>query len=102
MPLPSVTAWGTPEETERRRRILLAVWAYAYEALDHSLVSDERFDREAKLVDVSVSTGNPKLDKFFATHFADYTGQWVHKHPERWKLDRLARAAIKRQHDNET
>lgn len=94
-------SWGSPEEVERRRRILLAVWAYAYETLDHSLVSDETFDREAKLVDVSIATGNRKLDNFYKKHFADYTGQWVLKHPERVKLDRLARAAIKRQSENE-
>lgn len=89
-----MASWGSPQEIERRRRIRLAVWAYAYEALDVSLVSDERFDREAKLVDLKVSTGNRRLDAFFRKHFADYTGQWVHKHPDRARLDHLTRRIV--------
>lgn len=91
---PSAPAWGTPEEVERRRRIRVAVWAYAYEVLDVSLVSDETFDRECQAVDPSVSTGHPKLDKFFRDQFADYTGQWVHKHPEKAKLAALTKRII--------
>ncbi|MBB3910138.1 DNA ligase LigA-related protein [Sphingomonas desiccabilis] len=89
-----MAAWGTPQEVERRRRIRVAVWAYAYEVLDVSLVSDEVFDRECKLVDPKVSTGNRRLDAFFRKHFADYTGQWVHKHPDLPRLAQLTRAVI--------
>ncbi len=96
-----MTAWGTPEETERRHRIQVAVWAYAYEFLNTSLVSDARFDETAKLLDVNVSTGNKKLDRFFKTHFADCTGQWVHKHPEKNKLARLAHFLITQQSKGE-
>ncbi len=38
-------AWGTPAEVERRRRILLALWAYAYECGD-PLVEDAEYDSE--------------------------------------------------------
>lgn len=89
-----MSAWGSPEEIERRRRIRLTVWAYAYEVFDVSLVSDERFDSEAKLVDVSVSTGHRQLDAFFRKHFADYTGQWVHKHPDRNRLHAYTKLVI--------
>lgn len=89
-----MSAWGTPEEVERRRRIRVAVWAYAYEVLNYSLVSDDRFDSECKLVNPAVTTGHKKLDSFFAKDFADYTGQWVHKHPEKRKLDVLARRYV--------
>lgn len=86
--------WGTPKEIERRRRIRLSVWAYAYEVLDVSLVSDEVFDSEAKLVDLKVSTGNRRLDTFFRKHFADFTGQWVHKHPDLKRLAALTQAVV--------
>lgn len=78
--------WGSPEEVERRRRILLSVWAYAYEIEDTSLVSDHVFDAEALKVDLSVSTGNTKLDNFFRREFDPSTGVWVHNHPEKTKL----------------
>lgn len=92
--VPPAPAWGSPVELERRRRIRVSVWAYAYELLDVSLVSDAEFDREAQAVDVNVSTGHPQLDAFFREHFADYTGQWVHKHPEKHKLAMLAKRYI--------
>lgn len=83
-------AWGSPVEIERRRRINLAVWAYAYEALNESLVSDETFDAEAKLVDLTVATGNPKMDLWFRKHFHPDTGQWVQRHPGRARLHQIA------------
>jgi tRNA/tmRNA/rRNA uracil-C5-methylase (TrmA/RlmC/RlmD family) len=89
-----MSTWGTPEETERRRRIRVSVWAYAYEVLDVSLVSDELYDRECYLVDPKVTTGRPRLDEFFRKHFAAYTGQWVRLHPEQAKLHALTRAVI--------
>jgi hypothetical protein len=73
-------------EVERRRRIRVACWAYAYEVLDVSLVSDHRFDEECKLIDPKVSTGNPRLDSFFRKTFSAHTGQWVHKHPDITRL----------------
>jgi len=86
--------WGTPVEVERRRRIRVAVWAYAYEVFDVSLVSDHRFDEECKLIDPKVSTGNARLDSFFRKTFAAHTGQWVHKHPEVGRLEYLTRRLI--------
>ena len=78
----------TPVEIERRRRIMLSVWAYAYECLGESLVSDAVFDAEARKVDLSIDTGNVKMDKWFRNNFADYTGSWIGKHPE---LDNIKR-----------
>lgn len=80
--------WGSPEETERRRRILLSVWAYAYEYEDVSLVADHVFDEDARKVDLSISTGNRKLDNFFKREFAPDTGMWIAKHPELHKVRR--------------
>jgi len=76
----------TPVEIERKRRINLALWAFAYEMKSTSLVSDAKFDSEAKLVDLSISTDNSVMDTFFKTHFQNFTGQWIHKHPQ---LDRI-------------
>lgn len=89
-----MTAWGAPAEIERRRRIRVAVWAYAYEVFDVSLVSDHRFDTECKLIDTSVLTGKPRLDQWFAKEFAAHTGQWAHKHPDLKHLDALTRTII--------
>ena len=75
----------------------MATWAFAYEFMDVSLVSDASFDREAALIDPSMSTGHPKLDRFFREHFAAYTGQWVRKHPELKKLSALTQRLIKSQ-----
>lgn len=74
-------------EIERRKRIMLSIWAYAYEFENKSLVSDAVFDSEARLVDTSIKTG--RLDDFFAKEFHPDTGMWIHKHPELDKLINL-------------
>jgi len=68
-------------ELERRRRIRLSVFAYAYEFANDSLISDEVYDRISRLIDKTRKTGNKKLDKFFATQFESDTGMWIRKHP---------------------
>lgn len=82
--------WGSPVEIERKRRINVAVWAYAYEFLNTSLVSDEDFDQECQLVNVSMATGNIRHDAFFRRHFKPDTGLWVHQHPNKARLRELA------------
>lgn len=74
--------WGSRVEQERRNRIRLAVYAYAYELRDESLVTDHEFDRLARSIDVTINTGHPVLDQFFATHYSADTGLWIHAHPE--------------------
>ena len=74
---------------EIRRRIKLSVAAYAYEVHDDSVMSDGEFDQQCLLVDTSVSTGNRKLDNFFKKYFDPSTGSWIHKHPEKRKLEHL-------------
>lgn len=83
-------SWGSPEEIERRRRIRVAVWAYAYEIEDKPLVSDAQFDQECLLVNPEMKTGHQTLDRFFKMQFSPHTGQWVHNHPEWRKLKKLA------------
>lgn len=81
-------AWGTPEEVERRNRIRLSIWAYAYEILDDPIVSDAAFDELALKIDPNVPTGNKKLDAFFKKEFSPATGMWVRKHPDQRGLFR--------------
>lgn len=71
---------------ETRNRIMLSLYAYAYEFENTSLVSDNEYDKLSYLIDITKKTGNKKLDKFFVEHFNPCTGQWIHKHPE---LDKL-------------
>ena len=72
---------------EIKNRIRLSVAAYAYEYKDDSIMSDADFDELSKQIDVTVKTGNRKLDNFFKKHFQPDTGMWIRKHPERSKLD---------------
>lgn len=81
--------WGSPVEVERRNRIRLSVAAYAYEMMGDSTMSDEEYDALSKKIDTSISTGHDELDKFFREEFADYTGSWIHRHPELDKVDAL-------------
>ena len=71
---------------EIRRRIRIAVAAFAYEIMDDPVMDDAEFDRIAREIDPDQPTGNALLDKFFMIHFEPDTGQWVHKHPEIDKL----------------
>jgi hypothetical protein len=84
-----MSAWGSPVEIERRNRIRVAVWAFAYELMNDTLVPDEVFDRVALQIDPKMPTGNLTLDKFFAAHFDPSTGMWVRRHPD---LKGLAKA----------
>lgn len=79
----------TEVEKQRRIRILLSLYAYAYEFKARSIVSDAEYDNLALQVDTSISTGNRKLDNFFKKQYLSHTGQWIHKHPEKNKLEAL-------------
>lgn len=74
---------------ERRNRILVSLWAYAYEFEDNPLVSDAVFDKKASEIKPATSTGNAELDAFFRTEFSPTTGMWVRTHPELHKLKKL-------------
>lgn len=74
--------WGTPVERERRARIRVSVLAYAYEYHAHSIVSDHDYDRLARAVQPTVTTGHAALDQFFRTTYSPDTGMWIRSHPE--------------------
>lgn len=68
-------------EKERQRRICVAIWAYAYEFLSASIVSDAKFDKTCQEIDVKIATGHKVMDKWFKKEFSPHTGQWVRNHP---------------------
>ena len=70
------------KRTEIRNRILVAVYAYAYEFEHDSLVTDSEFDQLALKINPKVKTGNRIMDKFFMNHYDPCTGMWIHKHPQ--------------------
>ncbi len=78
--------YRTQVEHETRRRIMVSVWAYAYEFDNVSLVNDHHFDAECRRINPAISTGRPALDDFFRTVFHPDTGMWIHKHPELEKV----------------
>lgn len=82
-------SWGSEVEIERRRRIKVALWAWSYENYADTLVDDATFDAECSKINPAIKTGHKVMDDFFATEFAAFTGQWIHKHPELDKLDLL-------------
>ena len=86
-----MSKWGSPEEIENRRRIMVAVWAYAYEYLATPLVSDAKFDEECLKVNLKQPTRNKAMDNWFKKNFIAYTGSWVHSHPDKQGLERIAR-----------
>lgn len=81
--------WGSVIERQRHLRIKLCVAAYAYEFDNRSIISDAEFDKKCLEVDLSVDTGNKKLDNYFKKCFDPSTGQWIHKHPELEKVRQI-------------
>lgn len=88
----------TAEQT--RLRIRLSVAAYAYEYYSDSIMSDGEFDRLSELVDLSIKTGNRKMDNFFNKHFEPATGMWVRKHPDKAGLENIYQRYFKGNKDD--
>jgi len=85
----------TPQQYQKKIRIQLSVWAYAYEVMHDPLVSDNRFDSLAKEVDLSIPTDNPEMDSWFKDNFAPFTGGWVHIHPHYNRLATIYHSCIR-------
>ncbi len=73
-------------EVERRKRINVALWAYAYEIMDDPLVSDAKYDATCREVRPDIATGHEVMDAFFREVFDPSTGMWIYKHPEVMRL----------------
>ena len=82
--------WGSPVEVERRNRILVSVYAYAYEIESDSIISDGEFDDLAMSIQPEMDTGNALMDKWFKKQFDFCTGSWIHAHPELNKIKQRA------------
>jgi len=76
-------------EIERRNRIRLAIFAYAYEYKNHSLISDGDYDALSLKVDVKRKTGNAGLDRFWRQEFTASTGMWIRKHPHLERIEQI-------------
>jgi hypothetical protein len=74
---------------EVKRRINVAVAAYAYEFENTSLVDDHTFDAMCAAIRPDVETGDQVHDQFFREKFHPATGQWVHEHPNIFGLKRI-------------
>jgi hypothetical protein len=59
-------------------------------------MSDSEFDELAKSIDLSVDTRRPDLDKWFRKNFDPFTGMWIHGHPERQRIEQLAKFVIEK------
>lgn len=81
---------------EIRNRILISVYAYAYEFRNESLIDDYEYDKLAQEIDVNVSTNNMMLDKFFNDCYVSYSGSWILKHPEIEKIVEIYNKYFKR------
>lgn len=81
--------WGTSVERERRNRILVSIYAYAYECLDAALIPDAEYDKLALSINTNIETGDHELDVFFRESFSPHTGMWVHQHPHIARLHEL-------------
>ena len=89
----TVPQWGTEVQIERRNRIKLSIAAYAYEFGKPNTMTDAEFDALSAKINPNIETTSditdPKqkaryrdLDNFFSIEYSNYTGQWIHKHPE--------------------
>lgn len=79
-------------EAEIRRRIRIAVWAYAYEVKADPFVTDAEYDEECRRVNLALDTSyegrdNSEIDAWFRDNFSPDTGQWIWRHPN---LPRIA------------
>lgn len=85
--------WGdTAIEWEIKRRIVVAVAAYAYEIENNPIMSDHMWDRIAQEINPKMGTCHPELDEFFASKFSPMTGMWIHDHPDLAGIARIYRA----------
>ena len=76
---------------QKKLRMRVSILAYAYEELSTSLVSDSEYDLLASQVDTNVPTDRPDLDEWFKDNYDEFTGAWVHNHPE---VERIAAITV--------
>lgn len=80
--------------TQKYVRSRVAIMALAYEKYNHSFITDVDYDALSLLVDVSIPTDRPNLDKWFEENYDANTGMWVLTHPELNKLHLIVSGMI--------
>lgn len=77
-------SWGSPAEQQTKLRILILMAAYAYEFEpdEQPLCSDAEFDEACKMVDLSIKTSRPDIDRWFKENFDPSTGMWINDFPQ--------------------
>ena len=76
--------------SELRNRILICVYAYAYEIEDKPLVEDSVYDSLSKSIYLNARF-KTDIDKWFRSNFQTYTSQWIHDHPNPSRLAEIAK-----------
>lgn len=94
-----IEQWGKTIEVETRRRIRIAVAAFAYEMKDNPLMSDHAFDELARKINPALGTCHPEMDEFFAEHFSPSTGMWIYKHPDLDGIERVYLSIVNERQD---
>lgn len=82
----------TAAQIETRKRILVAVAAYAYEMRNVSIMSDAEFDSLARSIDLKIATGRIEMDIWFMCNFNPSTGMWIWNHPDLKGIERIYNA----------
>jgi hypothetical protein len=85
--------YNTPAE-QKKLRIRLAVFAWAYENYNKSFIDDHTYDSLSRKVDLSIPTDRKNLDKWFASNFNPDTGMWIHNHPELGGIDQIVEGML--------
>lgn len=70
------------DSIQKKLRIQIAIHAFAYEVMNDPLISDDKFDQLALLVDVNIPTDRGDLDTWFKEMYDPSTGAWIYNHPE--------------------
>jgi len=91
-----ISGYSDSIDLETRKRIRVALAAYAYEVMQQPFMSDHDYDTLAMSIDLNINTRRPDLDKWFRQHFKPYTGSWIHAHPERHKLKNILLTVFER------
>lgn len=72
--------YGEIEDVENRNRLRLCLFAYAYEFLGNSLISDSEYDDLSYTINPFINTDS-NYDNFWLTEFNAFTSMWIRKHP---------------------
>ncbi len=57
--------------------------------MSDSLVSDQVFDETCQEIDLTLKTGNDEMDTWFEENFEEFTGSWIHTHPNLKRLEEI-------------